>query len=151
MFAAGFFWLWAWIALSLQPLDRYLGALPEGSTTAGVVLVAAGAWLAGWCVIAFVVRGRGTPAPFDPPRQFVATGPYRVVRNPMYVGGVLLLLGFGLLRGSPAILFFAPAWWLLFHLFVVFYEEPVLRRKFGAEYEDYGRRTPRWIPRLHAN
>jgi hypothetical protein len=66
----------------------------------------------------------------------------------MYAGGALLLLGLGLDQRSPAIVLFAPAWWLLFHLLVILYEEPVLRSKFGQDYEAYCRRTPRWIPRL---
>ena len=74
-------------------------------------------------------------------------GPYRFVRNPMYIGGALLLLGFGLYQRSPSIVLFAPGWWLLFHLLVVLYEEATLRSKFGPDYDAYCRRTPRWIPR----
>jgi protein-S-isoprenylcysteine O-methyltransferase Ste14 len=146
--AAAFVSLWAWVALLLRPLDRNLGGpLPSWVYAPGIVLLCAGGALAGSCIVAFAARGRGTPAPFDPPRRFVAVGPYRVVRNPMYIGGALLLLGFGLIERSPAIVLLVPAWWLLFHLFVLFYEEPVLRAKFGREYEDYCRRTSRWIPR----
>jgi protein-S-isoprenylcysteine O-methyltransferase Ste14 len=66
----------------------------------------------------------------------------------MYIGGALLLLGFGLQLQSPAVVLFVPAWWLLFHLVVVLYEEATLRGKFGADYDAYCRRTPRWIPRV---
>ncbi len=146
--AAGFLWLWMWFASLLRAFDSPLGGpLPPWTATAGPWTVAAGAALALWCIGAFVVRGRGTPAPFDPPRRFVAAGPYRVVRNPMYVGGALLLLGLGLTLRSPAIVLFVPVWWLLFHLFVVLYEERALHTKFGRQYDDYCRRTPRWIPR----
>ena len=93
------------------------------------------------------MRGHGTPALFDAPRRLVGAGPYRFVRNPMYIGGALLLLGFGLDRQSPSIILFVPAWWLLFHLLVVFYEETALRGRFGADYLAYCRRTSRWIPR----
>ncbi len=65
----------------------------------------------------------------------------------MYIGGALLLLGFGLYQRSPSIVLFVPAWWLLAHLLVVFYEEAHLRSKFGPDYDEYCRRTPRWIPR----
>jgi protein-S-isoprenylcysteine O-methyltransferase Ste14 len=65
----------------------------------------------------------------------------------MYLGAAMLLLGFGLYQRSPSIALFVPAWWLLFHAFVVFYEEATLREKFGSDYEKYCRRTPRWIPR----
>jgi len=148
VFAAGFFWLWTWIALLLRAFDPALGGpLPPWTTSAGLWLLAAGAILAGWCIGVFIARGRGTPALFDPPRRFVAAGPYRFVRNPMYVGGALLLLGFGLAQRSPAIVLFVPAWCLLFHLLVVLYEERALHRKFGDEYDNYRRRTPRWIPR----
>jgi protein-S-isoprenylcysteine O-methyltransferase Ste14 len=80
--------------------------------------------------------------------RFVVVGPYRRVRNPMYIGGFILLVGLGLYALSPSILLFSLAWLLLFHLFVVFYEEPTLRSKFGATYEDYCRRVPRWTIRL---
>jgi protein-S-isoprenylcysteine O-methyltransferase Ste14 len=148
VFGAGFFWLWTWIALLLRAFDPPLGGpLPPWTASAGAAILSAGAVLALWCIGAFIVRGRGTPALFDPPRRFVAVGPYRLVRNPMYVGGALLLLGFGLSQRSPAIVLFVPLWALLFHLLVVLYEEGALQAKFGSEYDDYCRRTPRWIPR----
>jgi protein-S-isoprenylcysteine O-methyltransferase Ste14 len=95
----------------------------------------------------FVVRGRGTPAPFDPPRQFVATGPYRYVRNPMYVGAMLIFGGLSLYLRWLAVLGFTAGWLLLIHAFVVFIEEPGLRDRFGATYEDYCHRVHRWLPR----
>src|ERR1051325_4561701 len=145
VFATAFLSLWTWIALLLRPLDRFLGGpLADWTAVAGAPLLAAGALIAGWCVGTFVVRGRGTPAPFDAPRRLVAVGPYHVVRNPMYVGAALLLLGLGLRQRSPAIVLFVPVWWAAFHLFVVLYEERALRRIFDGEYEDYCRRTPRW-------
>jgi protein-S-isoprenylcysteine O-methyltransferase Ste14 len=148
IFAAGFLWLWTWIALLLRRFDEMLGGpLPAWSRAAGYAVLAIGGTVAAWCVGAFVIRGRGTPALFDAPRRLVGVGPYRFVRNPMYIGGGLLLLGFGLDQQSPTILLFVPVWWLLFHLLVVFYEEAALRGKFGADYEAYCRRTPRWIPR----
>lgn len=148
LYAAGFLWLWAWVASLLQPFDDSLGgSMPEWSRAAGLAALAAGGAVVAWCIGAFVVRGRGTPALFDAPRRLVAVGPYRVVRNPMYIGGALLLLGFGLYQRSPAIVLFVPAWCLLFHLLVILYEETTLRSKFGPDYDEYCRRTPRWIPR----
>ena len=79
----------------------------------------AGAALCLACIATFVVIGRGTPAPFDPPRQFVAVGPYRYVRNPMYIGGALLLAGFALYLRSGAALIFCLPWLLLAHIFVL--------------------------------
>jgi protein-S-isoprenylcysteine O-methyltransferase Ste14 len=111
-----------------------------------VVLVTTGALLALSCVFSFVIRGQGTPFPLDAPVKFVATGPYRWVRNPMYIGGWLMLSGYGFLLRSSAVLVFSSIFLLWWHAFVVFYEEPTLRRKFGAEYEDYCRRVHRWLP-----
>ena len=148
LFAGGFLWLWAWVALLLRAFDEVLGGpLPAWTRAAGWVALALGGFVVAWCISAFVVQGRGTPALFDPPRRLVARGPYSRARNPMYVGGALLLLGFGLFQQSPAIVAFVPAWWLLFHLIVVLYEEEHLRAKFGPDYDEYCRRTPRWIPR----
>lgn len=114
----------------------------------GLLLIALGALLYAWCAWEFAVAGRGTPAPIDPPKVLVARGLYRVVRNPMYVGVVLVLSGESLVFGSWALLRYAVLVWLCFHLFVVLYEEPALRRKFGASYEEYCRRVWRWTPRL---
>jgi protein-S-isoprenylcysteine O-methyltransferase Ste14 len=106
-----------------------------------------GAGLAFVSLATFVVLGQGTPAPFDPPRKFVATGPYRWVRNPMYVGAFFLLAGYALCTSSVAALLVAFGMLGAAHLFTVFYEEPSLRRRFGSSYEEYVRSTPRWLPR----
>lgn len=98
VFGAGFVLLWGWVAWSLhRRYDSTLGfALPEWTSALGIALLAAGGTLALACITTFVTRGEGTPAPFDPPRKFVAAGPYKFVRNPMYIGGCILLFGFGL-------------------------------------------------------
>jgi protein-S-isoprenylcysteine O-methyltransferase Ste14 len=98
------------------------------------------------CVWEFVARGRGTPAPWDAPRRVVAGGLYRFVRNPMYLTVAVLLVGEALLYRAPVVLLLVAGLWALFHAFVVRYEEPALLRRFGAEYEDYRRRVPRWVP-----
>jgi hypothetical protein len=103
-----------------------------------------------WCIALFVLRGRGTPAIFDAPRIFVAVGPYRYVRNPMYLSAIAIFCGFGLYVRSLAVLIFAAAWFLLIHTFVLFIEEPGLRRRFGRTYTDYCQRVPRWVPRAAA-
>ena len=95
----------------------------------------------------FVFEGRGTPAPVAPTEKLVVGGPFRWVRNPGYVAVVSMLLGQGLVLASPAVLVYAAAIALAFHLFVLLYEEPTLRRTYGAEYDAYCRRVPRWIPR----
>ena len=103
-----------------------------------------------WCAWDFATHGRGSPAPVAPPKQLVARGLYRHVRNPMYVGVAAILLGEALLFASLALLWYAVAIVFGFNLFVLLYEEPTLRRKFGDAYERYCRAVPRWIPRLRA-
>ena len=95
----------------------------------------------------FVFEGHGTPFPLAPPGCLVIGGAFRFVRNPSYVAAVLSVIGQGLLFGSRDVLLYAVVLALAFHLFVVAYEEPVLREKFGADYEAYCRRVPRWVPR----
>jgi protein-S-isoprenylcysteine O-methyltransferase Ste14 len=111
---------------------------------AGGAIVIAGGALAVWCVVTFGMTGKGTPAPFDPPRRLVVAGPYRRVRNPMYIGAGFALLGAALFYGSIALLVYTVLFFLLAHLFVILYEEPTLRRMFGSEYEEYRRRVRRW-------
>jgi protein-S-isoprenylcysteine O-methyltransferase Ste14 len=99
-------------------------------------------------LVRFVREGRGTPAPVAETQRLVVSGPFRYVRNPGYVGVLGLIVGQSLLFASAAVLGHAAIMALAFHLFVVLYEEPHLRRKFGTEYEEYQRRVPRWLPRL---
>ena len=147
IFDAAFLLLWFWVALGVRAFDLTFGIqLPGWTRGVGIILMAMGGAVVIACVGTFVVRGHGTPAPFDPPRQFVAVGPYKYVRNPMYIGAMILLVGFGLYQRSISILCLALVWLLLVHLLVVFYEEPSLRSRFGAEYEEYCRSVSRWIP-----
>jgi protein-S-isoprenylcysteine O-methyltransferase Ste14 len=113
----------------------------------GIVFVLNGLALAIACVLTFAFIGRGTPAPFDPPRALVVAGPYRLVRNPMYIGAGTALLGAALFYQSLALAGYALVFLLITHLFVMLYEEPHLRRVFGASYDDYLRNVPRWIPK----
>ncbi len=148
VYATGFFFLWYYIAISVEPLDEKFGVhLPSWTYLLGLWFVGLGAILALICVSTFVHRGKGTPAPFDPPRKFVATGPYRYVRNPMYVGGLMVFLGFGLMQHSPAIVILAVVVAFGFHVFVATVEEPVLERRFGEGYLAYKRNVGRWLPR----
>jgi len=98
------------------------------------------------CVLTFAFVGRGTPAPFDPPRALVIAGPYRYVRNPMYIGAGTALFGAALRYGSLALAAYAVVFLLITHLFVLLYEEPHLRGAFGQAYEDYLRTVHRWVP-----
>ena len=97
----------------------------------------------------FGAVGRGTPAPFDPPRRLVVRGPHRYVRNPMYLAAVTGTIGWALWFESLPVAAYAAALWLGFHLFVLVYEEPTLRRLFGAEYEAYRGAVRRWLPGRH--
>lgn len=114
----------------------------------GMLLSAVGAAIALWCIATFVHVGKGTPAPFDPPRRLVERGPYRFLRNPMYVGAVVLLGGAALFYGSWTLLTYAAVFLMVAHLFVVLYEEPKLESSFGEEYREYRRRVGRWWPRI---
>lgn len=96
----------------------------------------------------FLIQGRGTPAPIDPPKELVVAGFYRYVRNPMYVGVLMILIGHFLWFGFWSLLAYAAFAFIATHSFVTLYEEPTLKRKFGAAYEEYLKRVPRWIPRF---
>ncbi|MFZ0639894.1 MAG: isoprenylcysteine carboxylmethyltransferase family protein [Candidatus Acidiferrales bacterium] len=149
LYAFCFIAFFAWIALQLRSYDRdFSFALPGATVALGMVLMLAGAALALLCIATFVVQGRGTPALFDPPRQFVAIGPYRYVRNPMYIGGFALLLGLAFYLRSVSILLMALVLTPACHLQVVLYEEPILKRKFDGAYEDYLATVARWLPRV---
>ena len=149
IYMSGFLLFFGWIALLVRTFDQSFGvSLPAATEIPGAILVVAGAILVLACAGVFISRGRGTPAIFDAPRAFVAIGPYKYVRNPMYIGGLILLIGFGLFERSISILFLTLPLFLLVHLFVLFYEEPTLTRKFGSSYQEYRRAVRRWIPRL---
>jgi protein-S-isoprenylcysteine O-methyltransferase Ste14 len=132
---------------------RFFGVTPAGirpatfSTIVATIVLAAGVGVMLACISEFVTRGRGTPAPMDAPRALVVHGPYRIVRNPMYLGMVLTLLGELGLAPSWAFAVYIVGWFTMIHLLVVLYEEPTLRRKFGAAYERYTREVGRWWPR----
>jgi protein-S-isoprenylcysteine O-methyltransferase Ste14 len=110
-------------------------------------------WLVGgvvllWSFWNFLIEGRGTPAPVDPPKELVAAGFYQYVRNPMYVGVLLILIGHFLWFGFWWLLLYTGLAFFVVHLFVTLYEEPTLKRKFGTAYENYLKAVPRWIPKF---
>jgi protein-S-isoprenylcysteine O-methyltransferase Ste14 len=114
----------------------------------GAVPLAVGVMALLWCVRDFYVAGKGTLAPWDPPKHLVIVGLYRFTRNPMYVGVLLLLAGWDLLAASPWLAGYTVILALAFHLRVVLYEEPTLAQKFGGEWERYAAAVPRWLPSL---
>jgi protein-S-isoprenylcysteine O-methyltransferase Ste14 len=132
-----------------------LGLLRSGPQTETGVLayVAFPLWALGavillWSFWNFLKEGRGTPAPIDPPKELVATGFYRFVRNPMYVAVLSIVIGHFLWFGYWNLLIYAIVIFFAFNSFVAYYEEPTLKRKFGAAYEEYLKRVPRWFPRF---
>jgi protein-S-isoprenylcysteine O-methyltransferase Ste14 len=120
-------------------------ATPAAWEAAGVI--AAGTALYVWCVWNFAAVGRGTPGPWDAPSRVVAAGPYRWVRNPIYIAALLIVLGEAWLFMSLPLLAYAGIMAVFFHLFVTGYEERALCRRFGNTYAEYRRMVPRWIPR----
>jgi len=114
---------------------------------AAVPVVALGAALYAWCVWNFAAVGNGTPGLWDAPRRVVAAGPYRWVRNPIYLAALLVVLGEAWLLTSLSLLEYAGVMAVFFHVFVVGYEERRLRRRFGDSYAEYLRAVPRWVPR----
>jgi protein-S-isoprenylcysteine O-methyltransferase Ste14 len=112
----------------------------------GLLGIGAGAALLGMSVWEFASSGRGTLSPVDPPQELVVRGLYRYVRNPMYLGVTTMLLGEALLGRSRGLLIYWAAWFALANFFVLLYEEPALRRRFGPSYDEYARRVSRWLP-----
>ena len=113
---------------------HYLGLIPIG-VGAAVIL---------WCNWVFVKRGRGTAAPYEPPRVLVAQGLYNFVRNPMYIAAVLIVLGAAVWTRAVILFGYALLLAVGYELFVRYYEEPRLARSFGASYAEYCRTVPRW-------
>lgn len=130
-----------WLPLLVVERDHHLAP----AWPLAVPVVAAGLFTFAWTVWDFASRGRGTLAPFDPPRQLVVTGPHRCVRNPMYVGLLAIIVAEAIALGSATLAVYAGAVFAAFSTFVIAYEEPALRARFGAEYEDYCARVPRWF------
>lgn len=120
---------------------------PSGPRWLGLVPMVPAALLLPDAFARFAWEGRGTPAPIAPTQSLVASGPYRFVRNPMYVAVVALILGQGVLFASGPTLAYGAVTWLTMHLFVVFYEEPRLSIDHSS-YDAYRAAVPRWLPRL---
>ena len=131
-----------WLIVRGQPI----GSL--GYVLTASVLVLLGGTIYLWCLWDFAIFGRGTPAPIDAPQRLVVRGLYRYTRNPMYIGVLTVVLGWAALFKSLPLVLYAFAVGAVFHLFIVLYEEPHLRRVFGVKYGDYCARVGRWLPRV---
>lgn len=135
------YWISRWVS---RP--AFFGV--EASRYTGAALILVGLFLVLDSFARFALEGLGTPAPIAPTKHLVVSGLYRYVRNPIYVGVVAAILGQGLVFANVELLIYAFVIWLLFHLFVRLYEEPTLKDSFGAEFDEFRRNVPRWIPRL---
>jgi len=139
---------------TVTALFPYLVLSQTGTTSivpiryAGLPLLGFGVAIYAWCARDFAFKGRGTPAPIDPPKTLVIEGLYRFVRNPMYVGVLSVLFGEIIWFSSPILLLYTSAVGIAFHAFIRFYEEPKLLQLFGGQYTAYCEEVPRWWPRL---
>jgi protein-S-isoprenylcysteine O-methyltransferase Ste14 len=138
-------WL-PWYIAGSPPL--WSGDGRPGVRWLGAVIASLGTAILLRCAVDFARRGRGTPAPYDPPVALVTTGLYQLTRNPMYVGVVAMIVGQALWFDSYAVLIYAAVMAIAFHARVVLVEEPRLARLFGTAYADYRAYVPRWLPRL---
>ncbi len=127
--------------------SRHLHPQWSLSQVAALVPFLLGAAIYFWCLWDFARHGRGTPAPIDAPKRLVVRGLYRFIRNPMYVGVLLVIGGWAAFFESSAILYYGLGIGLMFHLVVLLIEEPMLASQFGESYEAYRRAVGRWIPR----
>jgi protein-S-isoprenylcysteine O-methyltransferase Ste14 len=134
---------WRYFGLNRVQLD-----LTDPTEVLGLFCVGLGTLLLAACILEFARSGRGTLSPLDPPRHLVVRGLYRYVRNPMYLSVTLIVLGEVLLSHSRALAVYWAIWFLCVNLFVMGYEEPTLRRQFGASYDEYRRQAGRWIPAI---
>jgi protein-S-isoprenylcysteine O-methyltransferase Ste14 len=142
-----------WCALHLRGWDPYLGvSLPAWSRTPGLILLISGGSLVLACGGILSTRGiLETHGDRFFPKEFVAFGPFRYMRNPMSLGAVILMLGLGLYESSVSILLLAWALFLFFHVVVVYVEEPGLEKRFGESYREYKRSVNRWLPKFGGN
>jgi protein-S-isoprenylcysteine O-methyltransferase Ste14 len=135
-----------WIPWRLTSGDLTQRAVPLTSWIVALPVFVVGGSIYFWCLWDFASAGRGTPAPIDPPKALVVRGLYRYVRNPMYVGVLLVIAGWALLSRSGNAVVYGATIALMFHLVVLLVEEPMLRGKFGESYEAYCRAVHRWWP-----
>ena len=114
----------------------------------GFIILGFGLSILVWCVRDFYVSGKGTLAPWDPPKKLVTVGLYQYIRNPMYVGVIFILFGWVIITASPIVLGFTLFLSLAFHLRVKIHEEPWAEKNFTSEWLTYKKNVPRWLPQL---
>ncbi len=126
-------------------LSRCRGAATGVSFGPAIIFFVIGGSIYFWCLFDFASFGRGTPAPIDPPKQLVRRGLYRYSRNPMYVGVLTVIYGWAILYQNLAVAVYGIVVACCFYSFVVFFEEPILKKRFGSEYEQFCAEVPRWL------
>ncbi len=136
------------VAIIAPPLLAYFDPWKGYHWTPGISVMCIGTLVLLWCVRDFYVSGKGTLAPWDPPRKLVVVGLYRLVRNPMYVGVLLLVLGWSLYFYSPVLILYTAILAIGFHIRVVRNEEPRLKEQFGRQWGLYQQEVFRWLPRI---
>lgn len=135
-------------AVIVPPLITYFDPWSEEHWAPGIIVMCIGAFILLWCVRDFHKSGKGTLAPWDPPGNLVVVGLYRIVRNPMYIGVLLLVLGWSIYFWSVVLVLYATILAVGFHIRVVRNEEPWLKAQFGIQWELYQKKVSRWLPRL---
>lgn len=137
------------VVIPLMILQNFGIRIPElwgGLQYIALLIIGFGIVIYSWCLLDFIVRGRGIPLPIDHPKRLVVHGLYRYVRNPMYLGILFILMGEVCFFQSLRLFFYTTVWFMIIHAVVLLYEEPALKTKFGTEYEWYKRSVRRWLP-----
>ena len=149
IYIALIYFMWTYVVRLAKSFDTRLKfTFPNWTIIFGVPVIIIGTTITIICLYEFVIYGKGTLAHFDPPRKFVAIGPYKYVRNPMYLGVLLIFIGYALFVHSISVLLFSIAFFLLAHIIIVVVEEPILKEKFGIDYINYTKAVNRWFPRI---
>ena len=133
-------------ALFLPLVISYIDPWSHPFFLPGIIVMIIGIILLLWCIRDFYVLGKGTLAPWKPPRDLVIVGLYRFTRNPMYTSVLLLVLGWGIFLWSPLLILYDFILFIAFHISVVKFEEPWLHKQFGKSWEQYQKNVSRWLP-----
>lgn len=144
-FALFFFFIIPYVFIKLDAYFEISSLSFFGQEILGMFLVFIGIAIVFYSTVLFFHFGKGTPVPIDPPKKLVAKGLYKYSRNPIYIGYVGILLGEFLIFGSLLLLIYVSVTFLFIHLFIIYYEEPRLRKRFGKSYDEYTLKTPRWL------
>ena len=149
IYATLVYFMWRFVAMRAITFDtNFKIALPKWTIALGIPILVTGIVLAAICFFEFVFIGQGTFIHFDAPKKFVASGTYKYIRNPMYLGVLLIFIGYALLYHSISVLLLSLLLFLLAHIVVIFIEEPTLKNKFGDDYINYKKSVGRWLPKF---